>query len=83
MTTMASHSHLTLQPRTFSPEDLAGLARTFDDSACAVWIQDLSGRCVYQNPAARRAEPGAAQDLLHDILGPGDQRVGQLRIRPS
>jgi PAS domain-containing protein len=78
---MVSHPDLGLRPGILSPTDLAGLARTFDDSAHAVWIHDLSGRCVYRNPAAQQTEPCTATDMLHEILGPDNRQIGRLRVR--
>ena len=81
MTTMVAHSSLAVRPCTMPPVDLAGVGRTFEHATQAVWVHDLSGRCVYRNQAARATTPCAARDTLHDILDHRDGPVGLLRLR--
>ena len=81
MTTMLAHSRLTPRPCTLSPSDLAGMARTFDESTQAVWIHDLSGRCVYRNARASRTIPCASADAVHELLDHHDRRIGHLHVR--
>jgi PAS domain-containing protein len=81
MTTMVAHSHLAVQPRTLSAEELAGLARTFDDAPQAVWVHDLAGHCVYHNRAASQTAPSDALDVLSDILDHQNRRIAHLRLR--
>ena len=81
MTTMLAHSRLTPRPCTLSPGDLARMARTFDESPQAVWIHDLSGRCVYRNPTASRTTSCDSADSVHELLDHHDRRIGRLRLR--
>lgn len=80
MTTLVSHPDLKTGPGTLSPEHLAGLARTFADSAHPVWIHDLSGRCVYRNRAASQGGAGGDRVASHEIFGSDNRRIGQLRV---
>lgn len=81
MTTMVAHSRLAVRPSALSAEQLAGMARTFDDAAQAVWVQDLSGRCVYRNRLAGQTVFCPASDTLHEILDHENHRIGQLRLQ--
>jgi PAS domain-containing protein len=81
MTMMGTYTHLTSRRCTFSPGEVAGLARTFDDAPQAIWIHDLSGRCVYRNPSAGRTDPSHAEDTLHDLLDHQDRPIGHIRMR--
>lgn len=81
MTMMGTYSHLTSRACTLAPGEVAGFARTFDDVSQAVWIHDLSGRCVYRNPTAGRTTPCSTEDSVHDLLDHHDCPVGHIRIR--
>lgn len=83
MTTMVAHSRLTPRSCTISPNDLAGIARTFDRAAQAVWIHDLSGRCVYRNRSAGQTRPSAERDSMYDLLDHHDRRIGHIRLRTA
>ncbi len=82
MTTMVARSSLTPpRPSTISPDELAGIARTFEDSDQAVWVHDLSGRCLYRNQAAYQTAPNPGRDTPHDVLDHQARPVAQLRLR--
>ncbi len=83
MTTLVAHPRLTQRPSAFSHIQLADLARTFDDSEQAVWINDLSGRCVYRNRAAGQTSSSSETDAAHEILDDQDRRIGHFCLRPG
>jgi hypothetical protein len=81
MISMGTYSRSKSRACTLSPGEVAGFARTFDDAPRAVWIHDLSGRCVYRNPTAGWTSPALAEDSVHDLLDHHDHPIGYIRIR--
>jgi PAS domain-containing protein len=81
MVSMGTYSQLKSRACTLSPGEVAGFARTFDDAAQAVWVHDLSGRCVYRNPTAGRTTPCGTEDSIHELLDHHDRSIGHIRMR--
>lgn len=55
-----------------SETQVACLARTFRRTNVSVWIDDVTGRCVYRNADADRDAPvtrGSARFDIHDHMG--------------
>jgi PAS domain-containing protein len=60
-------------------DHLLSMARIFDASSDPVWVHDLTGRCVYRNPSARTASPGAARQRF-ELFNAADERLGCVAV---
>ena len=57
---------------------LAALARTYDYVSRPIWVYDLSARCVYRNPSARRVPLDPASRLSFEITDHTGRLMGHL-----
>ena len=55
------------------------LARTYDSVASPVWIEDMSGACVYQNSSAAMGDwPSESPMTCFEVLDHHDRVVARL-----
>lgn len=68
---------------TFSEDQLAGLARTYEGIDRPIWVHDLSARCVYRNRLAAGRAATADGHEVFEILDHHGRAIGQLRAGPA
>ena len=61
-----------------SSEQIAHLARTYDDATQPIWIHDLAAQCVYRNKPAMRVHETIPHRTVFDIVDGRGHTVAHL-----
>ena len=69
---------LARKPQPLSTDHLGALAKTYDHVDDPVWVENLTGECLYQNHSARKLDGQNPPPTTFDILDHSGHIVARL-----